>query len=72
MKIKRDKLLHFETSVLLVVLFNLFLPLWLSGLIAFLIGILKEVWDIKHGVASWADLLSDALGVLFGIAIGLI
>ena len=69
MKIKSDKIMHFETSALLVIIFNLFLPLWISGSLTFLIGVLKEVWDIKHGVASWSDIIADLLGIGAGILI---
>ena len=72
MKIKSDKIMHFETSALLVIIFNLFLPLWISGSLAFLVGVLKEVWDIKHGVASWSDVLADLLGVSVGVLIQII
>lgn len=71
-EIKHDKLLHFETSALLVILFSRFLPLWLSGSVAILVGIIKEIWDIKHGVFSWKDIVSDLLGVITGVAVLLI
>lgn len=70
--IKRDGLLHIETSALIAIIVCLFLPWWASGLIALAAGIGKELWDIKHGVASWHDIICDLIGIGIGIAISLI
>ena len=67
--IRRDGLLHIETCALIAVVFGLFLPWWASSSIALLAGIGKEVWDTKHGVATWHDVLCDLIGVFIGIII---
>lgn len=65
----RDKMLHFAVSALIVITVARFAPLWASATVAFGLGIGKEVYDIRHGVASWKDLLADLMGVLYGLLI---
>lgn len=72
MKIGIDKLLHFETCALITVAVAAVLPWWAGVITAALAGIAKELWDIKHGDPSWADLLADALGIAAGILICLV
>lgn len=73
MKIKRDSLLHAETSALLTIGFGRVLPWWGAAIVAFSVGIGKEIWDKHHGgVPSWSDLAWDILGVLVGTAFNLI
>jgi len=60
-----DKLLHFSGCLLLSI-FGLW---WL----AVALGIGKEAYDQwKYGGWSWGDLLSDAVGIVFGFSIHLI
>ena len=73
MRIRTDHLLHAETCALLCVVFALFLPVWLAGVLAFLAGIGKEVWDRYHdGVPSWSDFAWDCIGVAIGVLIALV
>lgn len=73
MKIKRDSLLHAETSALLCIVLGLLLPWWSAGSIAILAGIGKELWDREHGgVPSWNDLFWDVIGVIVGVIITLV
>lgn len=73
MKIKRDSLLHAETSVLLTIGFGRALPWWGAGLIALAVGVGKEIWDKYHnGVPSWKDLAWDFLGVAVGTGLNVI
>jgi len=66
--IKTDGLLHLETSALITIALSLFLPWWVAAVIAFLIGVVKELYDKEHGgVASWHDIGCDAAGVLIGL-----
>lgn len=65
----RDDLLHVETCALVAIVVSIILPWWAGGLIAILAGIGKEVWDIRHGVASWKDLLYDFTGAIIGASI---
>lgn len=70
---KRDSLLHAETCALIVLVLSAFLPLWLSAILAFIIGIVKELWDKEHGgVASWRDVGWDAVGTAVGTFIAII
>ena len=73
MKLRRDSLLHAETSALLCIVLGLLLPWRSAGSIALLAGIGKELWDREHGgVPSWSDLFWDAVGVAAGVLITLI
>lgn len=70
--IRRDGLLHIETCALIAVLFGLFLPWWAAGSIALAAGLGKELWDTKHGVANWHDVICDFIGVLLGTLLALL
>lgn len=73
MKIRRDSLLHAETSALLCILLGLLLPWWAAGLLALGAGIGKEIRDkLRGGVPSWTDLAWDCAGVLLGVTLILI
>ena len=67
----RDDLLHVETCALIAVVVSIILPWWAGGLVAILAGFSKELWDIKHGVASVKDLLYDFAGAIIGASIAL-
>ena len=65
--IRRDGLLHAETSALLVILFSPFMPLWLAAGLALVLGICWELIGKKFGgVANWHDVICDVAGVLLG------
>lgn len=68
---KRDDLLHIETCALIAVIVSLVLPWWAGGLAAICVGIGKELWDIKHGVPSWKDIMYDLIGAITGSVIAL-
>ena len=71
--IRRDGLLHITVSMLLVIAMSVLLPVWLSVLIAFAIGIGKELWDKNHGGAcTWHDIICDCIGLAIGTLITLI
>lgn len=64
-----DGLKHVIASNLVVVIANLFFPLWLAVIIAAAIGVGKEVvWDkmLKKGTFSKKDLLADFAGIVMG------
>lgn len=64
---KRDKLLHAETSALIVVVVSLLFPWWVGVVVAAAASVGKEIWDKRHGgVQSWADLGADLIGIAFG------
>lgn len=67
MTVKRDKILHVETAMLIVVIVSLLFPVWVGAIVAAVASIGKEVWDKYHGgVPSWADLSADLIGVGLG------
>ena len=71
--IRRDGLLHLTVSALLVIAISVLLPVWLSALIALLIGIGKEIWDKYHGGAcNWHDVICDVAGIAVGLIIVII
>lgn len=71
--IRRDHLLHLETCALACVILALIFPWWAASLIALGIGIGKELYDkTGAGVASWKDLIYDAVGVLIGVIIAVL
>ena len=67
----RDDLLHVETCALITVVVSIILPWWAGGLVALLVGIGKELWDIRYGVPSWKDVLYDFIGAVIGASIAL-
>ena len=70
--IRRDGLLHIETCALIAVAAGILLPWCISGLLAFTAGIGKELWDTRHGVATWHDVICDLIGVAIGTIITLL
>lgn len=68
---KRDDLLHIETCALIAVIVALVLPWWAGGLVAICAGIVKELWDINHGVSTWKDVMYDFIGAIIGTVIAL-
>lgn len=70
--VRRDGLLHIETCALIAVAAGLLLPWWAAGLTACLAGVGKELWDTRHGVATWHDVICDLIGVVIGTIITLL
>ena len=70
--IKQDVLLHIESCALVAVVFGLFIPWWIAGLIAITVGLGKELWDTKHGVANWHDVICDFVGAVLGTIIAIL
>lgn len=77
MKIGNDKILHAETSALLVVvgavILSIIMPkglaIVLSGFATFAAGFGKEYWDYAsgNGKAERGDVRADAIGVAVGV-----
>lgn len=64
-----DGLKHVIASNLIVVLINVFLPLWIAVVIAATAGIGKEVvWDKLWGKGTFdkKDLISNLVGIAIG------
>lgn len=70
--IRRDGILHIETCALIAVVAGLILPWWLAGIISLAAGIGKEIWDTRHGVATWHDVICDLTGAFIGTIITLL
>jgi len=65
-----DKLLHFLVSFYIAMTFSAILPLLIAVGITVLIGLLKELWDKKHGgECSLYDFVADIIGVAMAILI---
>jgi membrane associated rhomboid family serine protease len=70
LKIKEDKAKHMGGSFLLTLAgYAATRKLWVAVLIAFVIGLLKEFYDIYHGVASWLDMAANILGICFAVVL---
>lgn len=72
-----DGLLHIETSTLLFILFQLFLPIYISFVIVLLIGLAKEAIDYwikkcNNSEQVWHDIVCDLIGILIGILYGIV
>lgn len=64
-----DGLKHVIASNVIVVLINVFLPLWIAVVIAAAVGIGKEVvWDkmLKKGTFDKKDLIANLVGIAIG------
>ena len=64
-----DGLLHVIISALIVLIVQIFTPWWAAVLVAFLIGVAKElIWDLwlRKGQMQVKDLVCDAVGILIG------
>lgn len=67
-----DGLLHIETSALLLIIFQLFMPIYISALLTISIGLIKETIDYwvkkcnnKEQVTH--DIICDLVGILIGV-----
>ena len=57
-----DKVLHALLS---------FIIAWVDPALALVAGLLKELWDLAgHGVAEWADLGADLVGIGAALLLG--
>lgn len=64
-----DGLLHIICSSLIVGIANIFLPLWIAIIIAFTIGVAKEIiWDklLNKGTCDNKDIVADLIGIILG------
>lgn len=68
-KMQKDKLLHILISLIITAILIKFLPIWLSVLIAFCIGVTKEIYDkvTGKGCFEWLDIICDCIGILIGV-----
>ena len=58
-----DKILHFMAGALVSVVVGYLTKIPLLGfLVAGLVGLIKEFWDIEHGTAEFLDFVATVLG----------
>jgi len=58
-----DKMLHFMAGALVSVVVGYLTKIRLLGfLVAGLVGLIKEFWDIEHGTAELLDFIATASG----------
>lgn len=69
--IRQDGLLHITVSAILLIVLSVFLPVWVSAILALGIGAGKELWDKNHQghCSSWHDFICDCIGVAGGTVI---
>lgn len=66
-----DKYLHIFISALLVIIFNHWFSLILASCLAFLLGLIKELFDkfFRQEKFHFNDLAADLVGIFLGIII---
>lgn len=65
-----DGLLHILVSVVCCKVFAIMFQLPIAVIITFVIGILKEVYDLKTtNLFSWKDLICDFIGIMLTLFI---
>ena len=58
-----DKILHFMAGAFISVVVGYLTRMPILGfLVACVIGLIKEFWDIEHGTAEFLDFVATALG----------
>lgn len=64
-----DKILHVLVSLVLMLEFQRFLPVWGALTVVLAIGIIKEVYDKMSGKGSpdWRDIVADCIGIILGL-----
>ena len=65
-----DKILHFIAGAFISVVVGYLTRMPILGfLVACVIGLIKEFWDIEHGTAELLDFVSTALGAFLVLLI---
>jgi len=65
-----DKILHFMAGAFISVVVGYLTRMPILGfLMACVIGLIKEFWDIEHGTAEFLDFVSTALGAFLVLLI---
>lgn len=64
-----DKILHVLVSLVLMLEFQRFLPVWGALTVVLTIGIIKEVYDkvSGKGTPDWRDIVADCIGIVLGL-----
>jgi len=65
-----DKILHFMAGAFISVVVGYLTRMPILGfLVACMIGLIKEFWDIEHGTAEFLDFVATALGAFLVLLI---
>ena len=65
-----DKILHFIAGAFISVVVGYLTRMPILGfLVACVIGLIKEFWDIEHGTAEFLDFIATALGAFLVLLI---
>ena len=65
-----DKILHFMARAFISVVVGYLTRMpFLGFLVACVIGLIKEFWDIEHGTAEFLDFVATALGAFLVLLI---
>ena len=65
-----DKILHFMAGAFISVVVGYLTRMPILGfLMACVIGLIKEFWDIEHGTAEFLDFVATALGAFLVLLI---
>jgi len=65
-----DKILHFMAGAFISVVVGYLTRMPILGfLVACVIGLVKEFWDIEHGTAEFLDFVATALGAFLVLLI---
>ncbi|MFA5445811.1 MAG: hypothetical protein WC262_12645 [Bacteroidales bacterium] len=65
-----DKILHFMAGAFISVVVGYLTRMPILGfLVACVIGLIKEFWDIEHGTAEFLDFVATALGAFLVLLI---
>jgi len=64
-----DKILHVLVSLVLMLEFQRFLPVWGALTVVLAIGIIKEIYDkvSGKGTPDWRDIVADCIGIILGL-----
>lgn len=64
-----DKILHVLVSLVLMLEFQRFLPVWGALTVVLAIGIIKEIYDkvSGKGTPDWRDIVADCIGIVLGL-----
>lgn len=64
-----DKILHVLVSLVMMLEFRRFLPVWGALTVVLAIGIIKEIYDkvSGKGTPDWRDIVADCIGIVLGL-----
>jgi len=66
-EVAEDKAIHSLVCFIIVIVFNLIVGLFWASIIALVIGVIKELLDIKTTGFDKKDLLADVIGIIVAV-----